>query len=467
MRRGDKVPIFSHKASFDASVEEIWNWYNSPGAFRRIMPEWEGIDPIQAGKLVDGEETIFKVSLGPIKRTWLARHHSVEEGVGFSDRMIKGPFGAWNHQHTFEENGQSTIVNDNVEYKLPLHFLTGWTAPFTVKPRMNQMFRYRTDIVVNDIKQIKKTSHLPRQRVLVSGSTGMIGLQLCAFLEAAGHEVHRLVRPSTKLPKDVSSENVVVWNDLSGEVLQGDFENFDSIIHLAGAGIGDKRWSAKRKKLIRDSRVIPTTNLSKIIANLENPPKAFLCGSAVGYYGNRGTEVLDEKSESGNDILASICREWEESTAVAKDAGIRVSLLRTGIVISPLGGALAKLLLPAKMGAGGPVGGGKQMQSWISLDDEIYAIHHLMMDESSEGPYNLSAPSPVNQKTFAKTLGKVLRRPAFAPLPGFMIKIMFGEMGQKLVLEGQDVRPNRLLESGFEFTFDDLESCLRNCLGKK
>ena len=187
----------------------------------------------------------------------------------------------------------------------------------------------------------------------------------------------------------------------------------------------------------------------------------------MGYYGNRGTEVLDEKSKSGDDILASICREWEESTGVAKDAGIRVSFLRTGIVISPLGGALAKLLFPAKMGAGGPVGGGKQMQSWISLDDEIYAIHHLMMDESSEGPYNLSAPTPVNQKTFAKTLGKVLRRPAFAPLPGFMIKIMFGEMGQKLVLEGQDVRPNRLLESGFEFTFDDLESCLRNCLGKK
>lgn len=467
MRRGDKVPIFSHEAIFNASVEEIWNWYDSPGAFRRIMPEWEGIDPIQAGKLVDGDETIFKVSLGPIKRTWLARHHSVKEGVGFSDRMIKGPFGAWNHQHTFESKGESTIVNDHVEYKLPLHFLTGWTAPFTVKPRMNQMFRYRTDIVMNDLKQIQKTSHLPRQRVLVSGSTGMIGLQLCAFLEAAGHEVHRLIRPSTKLPKDVSSENVVVWNDLSGEIIAGEFENFDSIIHLAGAGIGDKRWSAKRKKLIRDSRVIPTTNLSKIIANLKNPPKSFLCGSAVGYYGNRGTEVLDEKSKSGDDILASICREWEESTGVAKDAGIRVSFLRTGIVISPLGGALAKLLFPAKMGAGGPVGGGKQMQSWISLDDEIYAIHHLMMDESSEGPYNLSAPTPVNQKTFAKTLGKVLRRPAFAPLPGFMIKIMFGEMGQKLVLEGQDVRPNRLLESGFEFTFDDLESCLRNCLGKK
>jgi len=460
------MPLFTHKARFDASVEEIWNWYNSPGAFRRIMPEWEGIDPIQAGKLEDGEETIFKVSIGPIKRTWLARHHSVDHGVGFSDRMIKGPFGAWNHQHTFENDGDVTIVNDNVEYKLPFHIFTGWSAPFSVKPRMVQMFRYRTDIVINDLKQIKKTSHLPRQRVLVSGSTGMIGLQLCAFLEAAGHEVHRLVRPSTKLPKDVNKENTVTWNDLTGEVIDGSFENFDSIIHLAGAGIGDKRWSKKRKKLIKDSRVIPTTNLSKIIANLDSPPQALLCGSAVGFYGNRGIEVLDENSESGDDILASICREWEESTKAASNSGIRVVFLRTGIVVSPLGGALAKLLLPAKFGAGGPVGGGKQMQSWISLDDEIYAIHHLMMNESSEGPYNLTAPTPVNQKTFAKTLGKVLRRPAFAPLPGFMIKLMFGEMGKKLVLEGQDVRPNRLLESGFEFTFNDLESCLRNCLGR-
>ena len=218
---------------------------------------------------------------------------------------------------------------------------------------MVQMFRYRTDIVINDLKQIKKTSHLPRQRVLVSGSTGMIGLQLCAFLEAAGHEVHRLVRPSTKLPKDVNKENTVTWNDLTGEVIDGSFENFDSIIHLAGAGIGDKRWSKKRKKLIKDSRVIPTTNLSKIIANLDSPPQALLCGSAVGFYGNRGIEVLDENSESGDDILASICREWEESTKAASNSGIRVVFLRTGIVVSPLGGALAKLLLPAKFGAGG------------------------------------------------------------------------------------------------------------------
>ena len=331
---------------------------------------------------------------------------------------------------------------------------------------MKQMFEFRSVRVANDLKQIQATAKLPRQRILVSGSTGMIGLQLCAFLEAAGHDVHRLLRPSTKLPSDVDSNKVVKWNDLTGEILEGDMNGFDSIIHLAGAGIGDKRWSKKRLKLIRDSRIIPTENLAKIVSGLENPPKKMLCSSAIGFYGNRGTEVLDENSNAGNDMLSDLCRDWEDSSSAAKNAGINVIHLRTGIVMSPLGGALAKLLLPAKMGAGGPVGGGKQMQSWISLDDEIYAIHHLMMKEDSEGVYNLTAPNPVSQKQFAKTLGKVLRRPAFAPLPGFVIKMLFGQMGKKLVLEGQDVRPNRLLESGYEFTHSELESCLRSCLGK-
>ncbi len=467
MKGGNRMPVFAHTANFNANKKEIWNWYNSDGAFRRIMPEWEGIQPMAAGRLVDGDETIFKVKMGPFRQKWVARHHSVIDGESFADRMIKGPFGAWNHNHKFEagKNGTTAVV-DNVEYKLPLHFFTGWSAGFTVLPRMKQMFEFRSVRVANDLKQIQATANLPRQRILVSGSTGMIGLQLCAFLEAAGHDVHRLLRPSTKLPPDVDSTKIVRWNDLTGEIIEGDMNGFDSIIHLAGAGIGDKRWSKKRLKLIRDSRIIPTQNLAKIIANLENPPKKLLSSSAIGFYGNRGTEVLDEESESGDDLLSDLCKDWENASNEAKDSGINVIHLRTGIVMSPLGGALAKLLLPAKFGAGGPVGGGKQMQSWISLDDEIYAIHHLMMKEDSEGVYNLTATNPVAQKQFAKTLGRVLRRPAFAPLPGFVIKLLFGQMGKKLVLEGQDVRPTRLLESGYEFTHSELETCLRSCLGK-
>ena len=458
---------FTHTAEHSASKKEIWDWYNSLGAFRRIMPEWEGIRPMNAGRLVDDDETVFKVGLGPIRMKWIAKHHSVVPGESFADRMMKGPFGAWNHVHEFTTvSDDVTMISDNVEYRLPLHLLTGWTAGFTVLPRMRQMFKYRSTRVTNDLKQIQATSELPRQKVLVSGSTGMIGLQLCAFLETAGHEVHRLLRVSTKLPPDVNSTQVVRWNDRTGEIIEGDMNGFDTIIHLAGAGIGDKRWSKKRKRLIRDSRVIPTENLAKLISKLDSPPKALMCGSAIGFYGERGTEVLDESSSSGNGFLAEICGEWENASKAAEDAGIRVLHLRTGIVVSPLGGALAKLLLPAKLGAGGPVGGGKQMQSWISLDDEVYAIHHLMMNESCSGAFNLTAPNPVNQKQFARVLGRVLRRPGFMPLPGFVIKILFGEMGKKLVLEGQDVRPSRLVDSGYEFTYSDLEMCFRNCLGK-
>ncbi|MDC0341276.1 TIGR01777 family oxidoreductase [Candidatus Poseidoniaceae archaeon] len=430
------------------------------------MPEWEGIKPVQVGSLKDGEETIFKVSIGPIKRKWIARHHSVVENETFSDRMMKGPFGKWNHQHSFVGSGNNTEIQDTIDWKLPLHILTGWTAAITVIPRMNQMFRYRSEKVANDLTQINKTRDLPRQRVLVSGSTGMIGLQLCAFLEAAGHEVHRLLRIDSKLPADINSENVIRWNDKTGDVIKGDMNGFDSVIHLAGAGIGDKRWSPKRKDIIRNSRVIPTTNLSKILAGLDQPPKAFLSGSAIGYYGDQGTTLVDESSSKGDGFLSNICSEWEQASSVAEEAGIRVSHLRSGIVISPLGGALAKLLLPTKMGGGGPVGGGRQIQSWISLDDEIYAIHHLMMQDTSQGAYNLTSPNSVSQKVFAKKLGRVLRRPAFMPLPKFALQLMFGEMGKVLIIEGQDVKPTRLQESGFVFTYSDLENCLRNCLGR-
>ena len=351
MKGGNDMPTFAHTAKFSADKQQLWAWYNSDGAFRRIMPEWEGIKPINAGRLVDGEETIFKVKLGPFRQKWIARHHSVISGESFADRMIKGPFGAWNHHHKFESASKGTTsVIDNVEYKLPLHFFTGWSAGFTVLPRMKQMFEFRSVRVANDLKQIQLTSELPRQKILVSGSTGMIGLQLCAFLEAAGHDVHRLLRPSTKLPTDVDSSKVVVWNDLTGEIIDGDMNGFDTIIHMAGAGIGDKRWSKKRLKLIRDSRIIPTKNLSKIVAGLDNPPRKIICSSAIGYYGNRGTEVLDESSSTGNDILAELCRDWENASNAAKESGINVIHIRTGIVMSPLGGALAKLLLPAKMG---------------------------------------------------------------------------------------------------------------------
>jgi uncharacterized protein (TIGR01777 family) len=382
--------------------------------------------------------------------------------------MEKGPFGAWDHEHRFvSTSATSSEIHDTIQWKLPFHPLTFWTAPFTVKGRMKQMFAYRTLRVQEDIKRIAQYADQPPQKVLISGSTGLIGMQLCAFLQAAGHHVTRLVRPSTVLPPDVDNEPCVVWDDRKGEVIDGSLEGFDTVIHLAGAGIGDKRWNVKRKELIVSSRTVPTDHLARLLGTLEQPPKTFMCGSAVGFYGNRGDEKLTESSPAGDGFLAETCQAWESAALPAKEAGIRTVWMRTGIITTPMGGALQQLLLPTLLGAGGPAGGGRQYQSWISLHDHIYATYHLMMNDSCEGAYNLTAPEPVTQKQYAKTLGKVTLRPWFAPAPGFVLRILFGELAQSLILDGQRVHPKRLLDSGFTFQHDQLESCLRQCLGKQ
>lgn len=462
------MPTYEHLATYDAPVEDVWNWYNSPGAFRRIMPEWEGIAPIEAGALVNGATTRFKVSLGPVKMMWIARHYDVVSGEVFNDVMEKGPFGKWDHEHRFiGVDSQSSQIRDTVQWKLPFHPLTFWSAPFTVKGRMNQMFAYRTLRVKNDLKRISESADKARHSILVSGSTGLIGLQLCAFLSAAGHQVTRLLRPTTILPPDAKNDDVIRWNDQTGEVIEGDLNGFDTVIHLAGAGIGDKRWSKKRKELVVNSRTTPTKNLATLLSKLENPPSNFLCGSAIGFYGNRQDEILTEDSAPGDNFLAEFCQDWEAAAQPAVDAGIRTVWLRTGLVLTPMGGVLKKLLLPTQLGGGGPVGGGRQYYSWISLDDQIYAIHHLMMTPSCKGVYNLTAPEPVQQKAFAKSLGKVMLRPWFIPVPGFAIRTLFGEMGKALVLDGQRVTPHRLLESGYEFQHTNLTDCFRQCLGKQ
>ena len=322
------------------------------------------------------------------------------------------------------------------------------------------MFKARELRLKRDIKQHSKFRHLPRKKILVAGSSGLIGTQLVAFLDTGGHDVWRLVRRPVK---DGSKE--LSWKPDKGILNSDDIEGFDVIIHLGGAGIGDKRWNKKRKALIINSRKDSTTLLSDTMSKLENKPEAFIVASAIGYYGNRGDEKLTEESKSGEGFLTDTVIQWESYANSARDAGIRVINTRNGIVLSATGGALGRMILPWKMGGGGPLAGGKQWMSWISLDDEIYAINHLMMNEDCEGAYNLTAPNPCMQKIFSKTLGRVLRRPAFAPIPGFAMKILFGELAGPLLIEGQRVLPRKLEKSGYEFLHKDLESALRDSLG--
>jgi uncharacterized protein (TIGR01777 family) len=462
---------YKHETVVNADIDTTFAWFEHEGSFRRLMPPWEVAQEVRADDSLEvGSQRVFKFPApgAPfINLTWVAEHTGYDKPNYFADTMVKGPFWKWDHDHYLkEENGVTTVVDD-VTYSVPFGplgmLVDKVLGGSLVTGRISSMFKAREFRLKRDLDNHAKFLDMPRKKILVVGSSGLIGTQLVAFLDTGNHEVWRLVRRVAD-----SNKNEISWNPDKGEINAKELEGFDVVIHLGGVGIGDKRWSKKRKAAIRESRVNSTELLSKTLASLEDKPDLFMMASAIGYYGNRGDEELDESSTSGEDgyFLTDVCKAWENSANPAKDAGIRTVHMRTGIVISAVGGALGKMLLPAKMGGGGPIGSGKQWMSWISMDDQIYSMYHLMMSEGVSGEYNLTAPNPVRQKQFAKDLGRVLRRPAFAPLPGFMMKIMFGEMGARLTLDSLRVLPKNLQESGYEFIHTDLQSALNDSLGK-
>ncbi len=295
-------------------------------------------------------------------------------------------------------------------------------------------------------------------RVAITGSTGLIGSALKPHLESQGHEVVRVVR-SNPTGTDIS------WSPAEGRIDSHALDGIDAVVHLAGAGIGDKRWTDAYKRELMESRTKGTTLISEAIASADDGPSVLLSGSAIGIYGARGDEQLTEESSVGEGFLAEICAKWEAATGVAEAAGVRVAHLRTGIVLSTRGGALKKQLPLFKYGLGGKLGDGRQYQSWIHIDDEVAAISHLLAAETS-GAVNLTAPFPVTNAAFTATLGDVLGRPTFLPIPKFGPKLVLGsELAENLLFTGQRVLPKRLeLDPGFTFAYSDLESALRALL---
>lgn len=298
--------------------------------------------------------------------------------------------------------------------------------------------------------------------ILISGSTGLVGTALIPRLTAQGDEVIRLVRSKSKSP----AGEMVNWNPEANYVDAAGLERADVVVHLAGEGIASGRWTPAKKARIRDSRVQGTRLLCETIAQNNVRPKTFICASAIGFYGDRGDEVLTEASPPGKGFLPEVCQEWEAATEPARAKGVRVVLLRFGIILSTAGGALAQMLTPFKMGAGGVLGSGRQYMSWITLDDVLNAILFAKDTESLAGPINVVAPNPVTNQEFTKTLGKVLSRPTVLPMPAFAARLAFGEMADALLLASSRVVPTRLKESGFAFQNTDLEGGLRHVLGK-
>lgn len=306
------------------------------------------------------------------------------------------------------------------------------------------------------------TNTLPT--VLVTGASGLIGTKLVAELEADGKRVLRAVR------RDARNDHEISWDPPNRKIdrdkLEGISDGLDAVIHLAGANVAGRRWTNAYKQLLIDSRVDGTTLLAETIASLDRKPRVFACASAIGYYGDRGNEELDETAACGDSFLPELCMQWEHASQPARDAGIRTANMRIGVVLSPEGGGLKKMLLPFKLGGGGILGNGRQFFSWISLDDVVRAIQFVVENEVLAGPVNLVTPNPVTNREFTKTLGRVLSRPTVLPMPSFAARLMFGDMADELLLGSARVVPSSLTDAGFSYQYAQLEPALRHLLGR-
>jgi uncharacterized protein (TIGR01777 family) len=461
------VAAVERSTSLPVSAEAAFAWHERPGAFERLLPPWERVSVVeQTGGLEDGARLALRVRYGPVSLRWVARHRDTLPGRRFVDEQVEGPFSRWIHFHRFDPDGPaSSRMTDRIEYAPPLGPV-GTAAGPIIRRRLERLLAYRHVLLRDDLEAHGRFGQSSRLRVAVSGASGLLGRALLPFLTTGGHDAVRLVR-ERHAPAQASGE--VYWNLQNGRIESEKLEGLDGVVHLAGENIG-ARWTADRKRRIRESRGIGTRFLCEALARLRRPPKVLVTASAVGIYGNRGDEVLTEASATlaaPPDFLVEVGREWEAATEPARAAGIRVVMTRFGLILSPAGGLLAKMLPPLRAGLGGPLGTGRQWMSWISIDDAVGAVHHALMTEALRGPVNATAPQPVTNGEFTATLARVLGRPALFRVPAPALRLALGEMGEVAVLGSARVVPERLTQTGYRFRHPALEGALRFVLGRE
>lgn len=454
---------FVRHTRIGASAERVFRWHQRPGALERLTPPWVTMRVVErTGGIEDGVRVSLVLSFGPLQIPWTLEHRDFVKNQQFRDVQVSGPFTSWSHVHRVEPDGDAgCYIEDEVEYELPGGRFGDLLGGSLMRLELERLFVYRHRILQHDMAV--ETAHPVDKplKILVSGSSGLIGSALVPFLATAGHRVVRLVRPSSRAGGDA-----IPWDPAAGLLNPDDVEGFDAVIHLSGESLDALRWTAGKKQRILDSRVKSTRLLCETLAKLKRPPRVLLSASAIGFYGNRGGEILSEESRGGPGWLPEVCRQWEQSTESAAQAGIRVVNMRIGVVLSPRGGLLARLLPVARLGLGGPIGTGWQFMSLITIDDLVSAIYHTLRTDSLRGPVNMVGPRAIPQRELAKTLGLVLQRPVFLRLPAFAVQALMGEVANALVLSSAHVEPRLLTESGFVFQFPDMEIGLRHLLGR-
>lgn len=436
---------------------EVFSWHERPGAFERLAPPWMKIKVDSAGGGIgDGAEICLTQKVGPLPVRWRLRHEGFIEGRSFSDRQISGPFANWIHHHTFEPvDDHSCDMTDRIHYELPGGSVSEGMAGSRVHRELERLFRFRHEVTRMDLE----THRLPEvQRsltVAVSGATGLVGSTLTAMLRTAGHEVRVISRGGSA---DIQ------WDPENGKLDPEALEETDAIIHLAGEPIA-QRWTRDARERILESRRKGTRLLAETAARLKRPPRAFVSISGLNAYGVRRPDGVTEKDAFGDGFLSEVCREWENASAMVESVGIRRVIVRSGIVLSPAGGALGKLLPVFRAGLGGPVGAGKRWMSWIAIDDVAGILAHAALDERYDGLINAVAPDPVQNREFAKTIGGSLLRPAAMPVPPAVLKLAFGRMAEETILSDLKVESRRLGRLGYRFRFPHLREALNHLLG--
>ena len=446
---------FIRESTFNVDVKELFFWHEQDGVLERLTPCFEKVVLIkQTGKISTNPKVYLKVKAGPIFINYVAKHILYEKNKLFVDIQEKGPFKMYKHYHIFTSLGNGSKLTDKIEYKMPLHIFT----KHFVHNKFTRMFQYRHTVTKNDLHFLSKFTISPL-RIGITGASGDIGKNLVPLLKTHGHTVVKFTRC-----KNLSDENTYYWDTETGKIM-GENLNFDCIIHLAGMPIGNNRWSKEIKRKIINSRIENTEKLVDFLLTLKDPPKTFLCASAIGYYGDCGDKTLVENDNPGKSFISDVCRRWEEATVKGEEK-MRVINLRIGIVMSYCGGALNRVLGYFRLGLGMIFGKGHNYISWVSLDDLLYAVMFCIYNKNISSAVNVVSPYPVPQKVYAKTLANIVKRPCFIKVPEWMINIMFGEMGREVLLTSIKVYPKKLIDNGFEFYFSDLKETLKHTLGR-
>lgn len=445
------MPRFVHRSEIQASAESVLQWHTRPGAFERLNPPWAPVRVIErTGGVTDGGRVVLRMRLGPATVRWVAQHRDYVPGEQFVDEQVEGPFKRWVHTHRVTPRGHDRCtLEDDIEYELP-GGPAGWIAAVSgIETKLRRVFVYRHRVTAWDLAAHGRSPS--PLTVAVSGSSGFVGSTLIALLTAGGHTARAIRRARQGLDLSPTS-------------------GADAVVHLAGENIADGRWTSAKKARILDSRANLTHRLCEHLARqyeATGRPGVLISASAVGYYGDRGDEPLTEDAPPGDGFLADVCRQWEAATAPAVEAGIRVVLARLGVVLSPEGGAMARMLPPFRLGGGGVMGSGAQYWPWLMRDDAAGMIYFAILTPELRGPANMVGPEPVTNRQFTKALGRSLGRPTVLPMPWAAARLVFGEMADELFFASAKAIPQKLIDTGYGFRYPQLEPALRQVLGRE